>query len=48
MINLGADFNNVDIHGQTCIFYAARTGKTSVCKVLVDSGASPNHVDKKG
>lgn len=36
------------MHGQTCLFYAAKHGRTYLVEYLLDHGADPNHIDKKG
>lgn len=36
------------MHGQSCLFYAAKGGRLEVCRILVDAGADVNITDKKG
>lgn len=47
MIESGADVNNVDMHNQTCMFYAAKQGNIDLCAKLLESGANINHTDNK-
>ncbi|EKX73847.1 conserved hypothetical protein [Theileria equi strain WA] len=40
--------NHVDLIGQTCMFYAARDGRTELCSYFAKNGCNPNHKDKLG
>lgn len=40
--------NHVDLIGQTCMFYAARDGRTELCSYFAKNGCDPNHKDKLG
>ena len=44
---MGANVNNVDIHGQTCLYYAAKMGRVEICQLLVEHGANPCHTDNR-
>ncbi|GAW80037.1 hypothetical protein, conserved [Plasmodium gonderi] len=37
-----------DLMKQTCLFYAAREGHTSLCTYLIDKGCNPNDADNFG
>jgi len=47
MIEMGADINVQDMHGQTCLFYAAKHGRNFICDLLIEKGANVNHPDNK-
>ena len=46
-VEKGADINLEDKFGQTCIFYAVRTGHYDIVKFLIKNGANINKIDKK-
>lgn len=47
MIELGSNINQKDKVNETALFYAAREGKTDVCKLLLEHGSEVNIVDHK-
>ncbi|KAK2195819.1 bifunctional Ankyrin repeat/Bromodomain-like superfamily/Bromodomain/Ankyrin repeat-containing domain superfamily/Bromodomain [Babesia duncani] len=42
------DPGKVDLIGQTCLFYAARDGRSKLCEYLAQNGCAINHADRLG
>ncbi|CAG5129490.1 unnamed protein product, partial [Candidula unifasciata] len=46
LIHRGLELNDVDIHGNTALHYAAEAGKLDTVRLLVEMGANPKTVNK--
>ena len=47
LIEAGADVNNSNTYGVTCLVVATHLGKVQVVEILIEAGADVNKIDKK-
>ncbi len=46
LIENGCDVNHKDANGQSCLFYAAKSGSLDICRLLAKYNCNMLHQDK--